>query len=134
MTQPTDGATIVKQHWTRPVLQVLAGGFLLPLVFEFLMSRLNNETFDVARALVAFAVITAAMAFLAIGALAAPQRITLERVRAGFLIATGLGLATEGFLVALVPDLFTMEQVTSILALAALLFGVGVLSVGSYYL
>lgn len=114
-------------EWPKRLSALLGTSLIVPIIGEFAIAIINNERFNLTRALVFVAILGGC----ALGLLSTRlRRMSLRLAMAVFLIAAGLATVTFGFLLAVNPDVIHDDTAADVVGIVTLSVGLFILCAG----
>lgn len=115
------------EEWPRRLSALLGTSLIVPVLGEFIIALINNERFNVSRALI-FVVILGGCALALLSS--RMRNLSLRLAMAVFLIIAGVATVAFGFLLAVKPDVVNDDTVSDVVGIITLSVGLFILCAG----
>jgi hypothetical protein len=117
----------MQNEWPKRLSALVGTSLIVPIIGEFAIAIINNEKFNVGRALVFVGILGGcALALLS----AKLRQMSLRLAMAVFLIAAGVATVAFGFLLAVQPALIQDDTVADVVGIVTLSIGLFILCAG----
>lgn len=117
----------VPNEWPKRLSALVGTSLIVPIIGEFAIALINNEQFNLTRALVFVGILGGcALALLSTRL----RNISLRLAMAVFLIVAGVGTAAFGFLLAVDPEIVHNDTVSDVVGIITLSVGLFILCAG----